>query len=117
MVTATDRAHGQGMDGSVDASSQGRRAGGGHVRRNVAALASAPARARRELRPLEASQVRAFLAATASERPGPMYTVAVSTGLRLGELLALRWCDVDEDAATLTVRHTLDRTNRDLVEP
>ncbi|MEM6785252.1 MAG: site-specific integrase [Bacteroidota bacterium] len=36
----------------------------------------------------------------------PLVTVAVYTGLRLGELVALRWRDVDLHARTLVVRHT-----------
>jgi integrase len=42
----------------------------------------------------------------------PILRTAVSTGLRLGELLGLRWCDVDLDGAVLHVRSqwTLTRT-------
>jgi integrase len=36
--------------------------------------------------------------------------LAVTTGLRLGEILGLRWCDVDMDAGTLTVRQALEET-------
>lgn len=89
----------------------------GLVRRNVAALASAPPRVSRELHPLSAEQVRSFLAATAGDRHGPLFTVAVATGLRLGELLALRWADIDDVNGTLAVRHTLDRSTGELAEP
>jgi integrase len=37
--------------------------------------------------------------------------------LRQGELLALRWRDIDLEAGTLTVRHTLQRFSRELAEP
>jgi integrase len=37
-------------------------------------------------------------------------TVAATTGLRRGELLALRWSDVDLDAATIMVRRALEET-------
>src|SRR5690606_28491925 len=36
--------------------------------------------------------------------------VAVTTGLRRGELLALRWRDLDFDSGTLTVRQSLEQT-------
>src|SRR5262249_32866691 len=36
-----------------------------------------------------------------------LYVVAITTGMRLGELLALRWSDVDLAAAHLQVRSTL----------
>lgn len=39
----------------------------------------------------------------------PMVTLALKTGLRLGELLALRWDDVDLVAGQLVVRHAVAR--------
>ena len=36
------------------------------------------------------------------------YVVAIHTGLRRGELLGLKWADVDLDAYTLTIRRSLD---------
>jgi integrase len=36
--------------------------------------------------------------------------LAVTTGMRRGEVLALRWCDVDLDRATLSVTQTLEKT-------
>lgn len=44
-----------------------------------------------------------------------LYLLAVTTGMRQGELLGLRWEDVDGDR--LTVRHTLSRQTRSLGEP
>ena len=40
--------------------------------------------------------------------------VAVSTGLRLGEILALKWSDVDLKKGTLIVRHTLEEVGTTL---
>jgi integrase len=56
------------------------------------------------------------MAATAGHRLGPLYVVAISTGLRQGELLGLRWQDVSDDYGAVTVRHTLDGTG-ELAEP
>ena len=81
----------------------------GRALRNVATLVDAPAQPRHELRPLTAEQVRTFLGATADSRLGPLYVVAIGTGLRQGELLGLRWQDVTEDYGTLTVSHTLTK--------
>jgi len=53
-------------------------------------------------------------------RPGnvydytPIITVAVYTGMRIGELLGLRWQNVDLKTATIHVRHQLSRTTRSL---
>jgi len=44
------------------------------------------------------------------DRFEPLYVVAVHCGLREGELLGLRWEDVDLDAGTLAVRRTLSET-------
>ena len=37
-------------------------------------------------------------------------TLTVNTGLRRSEMLALRWCDVNLDAATLTVCRSIEET-------
>ena len=95
----------------------GRALKSGRVVRNVATLVDPPARNRREPKPLTAEQARALLSATADDRLGPLWAVAIATGLRQGELLALRWQDVDFEGATLTVRHTLHRGTRELAEP
>jgi integrase len=51
-------------------------------------------------------EVMALVAAAASDQEGALYLTAAFTGLRLGELLALRWEDVDFVAATIRVRRT-----------
>jgi integrase len=47
----------------------------------------------------------------------PIITVAIYTGLRLGELLGLRWQDVDLENGVIHVRHQLCRETRTLVAP
>ena len=79
----------------------------GLVGRNVAALARPPRAERREMRALTAGEVRSLLDATVDDRLGPLYALAVSTGMRQGELLGLRWEDVDLDAGQLTIRYAL----------
>jgi integrase len=70
--------------------------------------ASAPGE---EIRPLNSVQCCAFLEASRGERLEALYVLAVHCGLREGELLALRWEDVDLEVANpvLLVRHTLTR--------
>lgn len=48
-----------------------------------------------------------FLAAAKDNRLYALYVLAVTTGLRRGEMLALRWQDIDLKAGTLAVRRTL----------
>jgi integrase len=79
----------------------------GAIPRNVARLARPPRVERPDLAVLTASDVQALLAATTDDNDGPLYAVAVASGLRQGELLGLTWDDVDTDAGQLTVRRAL----------
>lgn len=88
----------------------------GKVHRNVATLIDPPARVRREIVPMSADEARLFLSSMAGMRREVLYRLAIATGLRQGELLGLRWQDLDMDATTLTVRHTLSMTG-ELGEP
>ncbi len=64
-----------------------------------------------EIGPLNSSECSAFLEASRGERLEALYILAVHCGLREGELLALRWEDVDLEAAkpALLVRRTITR--------
>ncbi len=79
----------------------------GLVGRNAAADAAPPYVAHRPVAYLAAADVRRLLDGTRDDRLGPLYALAVTTGLRLGELLGLAWADIDEAAGTLTVRRSL----------
>lgn len=57
-------------------------------------------------------QTRSFLDAAVGERLEGLYVLAVTTGLRQGELLALRWADVDLERASLHVRQSVQRIGR-----
>ena len=84
------------------------------VPRNVAALVEKPKPiARREGAVLSPPQARAFVAACASHRLEALFVVAITFGLREGELLGLRWCAVDLDRGTLLVDHQLQRLPRE----
>jgi integrase len=92
----------------------------GIVPRNAADV-KAPRPTPEEMRPLSEDEARAFLDAArqSGERFEALYVLAISTGLRRGELLGLRWDDVDLERGTLRVgralvrdggRHTLGET-------
>ena len=83
----------------------------GFVPRNVARLTLPPKVERHELSPLTPDQARAFLDEIANDRLSAVYVIALSMGLRQGEILALRWGDIDFENETLTVRATLQRHN------
>jgi len=82
----------------------------GLVPRNVALMVKKPRARRIEMRCWDPEQTRTFLEAARSDRLYALYVVALSTGLREGELLALRWRDVTLPASgdgSLRVQHTL----------
>ena len=70
----------------------------------------APRPVRKEIKPLTQEQAQAFLDAARGDRFEALYIVALHCGLRQGELLGLRWKDVDIDAGTLQVRRTLSQS-------
>ena len=83
----------------------------GLAARNVAALARPPRVTRHELRVLSADETRRLLDGTVDDEFGPIYALAATTGMRQGELLGLRWPDVElsGSAPSLTVRRSLAR--------
>jgi integrase len=68
----------------------------------------------KEARALSLTQVRALLAQARGERNEAIYMVASHTGLRKGELLGLKWTDLDLDGGTLSVRRSLKVTDHGL---
>lgn len=89
----------------------------GKVLRNVATLLDPPAKVRREPKPLSRAQLAVLLSGIRGDRLEALYVAACGTGLRQGELLGLRWQDVDLERGELAVRHTLQRGTRSLAEP
>jgi integrase len=79
------------------------------ISRNVAKAAKPPALGRNERRALTPDDARHLLIAMKGKRFEPLFVVALSTGLRRGELLGLHWSDVDALRGTLFVRQTLQR--------
>jgi integrase len=73
----------------------------GVVARNVAGLVDAPRVKSRELEILAPEQLKTVLASLRSPELRTIADVALGTGLRRGELLAVRWQDVDLDTGTL----------------
>lgn len=66
-----------------------------------------------EPRTLSPKEARAFLRAAQDDRYEALFVVALTTGLRRGEILALRWADVGFEAGTLSVNRQVQRKRRD----
>ena len=79
----------------------------GLIPRNATEAVKAPQVRREEMRPLSAEQVKVLLEVARGDRLEALYVLAIHTGLRQGELLGLKWEDVDLESGTLRVRRTL----------
>ena len=79
------------------------------VFRNVAGAVELPKGKKKKIMPMQKQDVRRFLEAAQGNRYYPAFILEMATGLRRGELLALRWKDIDLDKGTLTVNRTLTR--------
>ncbi len=83
------------------------------VSRNAAALTPAPQHKARDIKPLTPDEARKLVTAVSGHRLEALIIVALGLGLRRGEVLALRWDDVDLTAGVLSVRRTLERAGGD----
>ena len=77
--------------------------------RNVAKQVQVPSGPPRRYEPLTLTEAHAFLAETRRFLHGEVYELALRTGMRRGEILGLRWTDIDFETNTLTIRRTVQR--------
>ena len=83
----------------------------GLVQRNVARLMDPPCHgAAPEQRCWNEHQLRQFLHVAMTHRLGPAIWLAAMTGMRRGEVLGLRWTDIDLETATLSIRRSVSCT-------
>jgi integrase len=87
----------------------------GTLTRNVAALTRAPKAKRKEGRTLMPDEAKRLLAALQEHRLGTLFTLMLSTGMRRGEALGLRWEDVDLNAGVVVIRRQLQRVCGELI--
>ena len=64
---------------------------------------------RREVVPLQLDQLGKLFSECEKHRLGDIVPLAIMTGLRLGELLALEWSDINIAEGVLSVRKTLEQ--------
>ncbi|MCL4552527.1 MAG: site-specific integrase [Candidatus Marsarchaeota archaeon] len=86
----------------------------GSVTRNVASLTRPPKAARKEGRTLTPEQARHLLHTLKGHRNETLYALMLSTGLRRGEALGLRWDDFNAKEGTVSIRRQLTRENGSL---
>ncbi|MHB9063497.1 MAG: tyrosine-type recombinase/integrase [Pirellulaceae bacterium] len=74
---------------------------------NPCSVVSAPRTPKHEITFLTPEQISVFLEASDRCRMFALYKLALGTGARLGEMLALTWKDINFEAGTVTFRRTL----------
>ena len=86
------------------------------IAHNPAEGCALPRVERNEMKTLTADQLSAFLQEAKNTGVFEMYYLELATGLRRGELLGLKWTDVDFHQGTITVRRQISRIDGKVVE-
>ncbi|WP_442803438.1 tyrosine-type recombinase/integrase [Streptomyces pseudogriseolus] len=86
------------------------------VTRNVASLVEPPRVKQREIRPWSLEETLTFLEAARKDPLYAAFVLAIAMGLRRGELVGLRWSDVDLDNRVLYIRHQTQRRRGELYD-
>jgi len=81
----------------------------GLIPRNVTEAVKVPQIKRKEIKALCAEETKRLLEGACEDRFEALYVLAVTTGLRQEELLALKWEDMDLERGVLRVQRTLTR--------
>jgi integrase len=84
------------------------------IPRNVATNIRLPKMRKKEIHPLNPGQAKAFLEAARGDRYEALYVLAIHYGLRRGELLGLKWSDLQGN--TLQVRRTMSEARVGRIE-
>ncbi len=79
---------------------------------NVCDNVAQPRAVKYESHPLSGEQAKHLLAAIKGDRLETLLILALVTGMRQGELLSLRWSEIDFQERSLWVRHTVNRAGR-----
>jgi integrase len=88
--------------------------------RNMADLAKAPPMRAKVMRTWSQEEANHFLDAAHGDRLEALWALALTTGMREGELLGLRWRDVDVEGREVHIQRALARgleRNRELAAP
>lgn len=73
------------------------------VNKNVASLVDSPTFEQRSLRVWNIDELQRFIHHAEKDDYYALFMLAISTGMRRGELLGLRWCDVDLNRCRLQI--------------
>jgi len=85
----------------------------GKIYKNVTEQVKPPRVRTPEMKTLDQAQAQRFLAAVRKDRLEALFVLALTTGMREGELLGLQWEDVNIPAGTVSIKGSLQRTKAD----
>lgn len=82
----------------------------GYIQKNYCKMVTLPKEDKiREIKVLSVLEQKQFIEAIRGHELEVLFLTALSTGLRLGEILGLKWNDIDFNNGTLTVNRTIQR--------
>lgn len=84
----------------------------GYIPANPADACILPRVEKPKIHPLDEEETKAFITAIKGHQFEILFTVALFTGMRLGELLGLSWDSVDFSAGTIIVKQQLQREKK-----
>lgn len=82
--------------------------------RNPASLVEAPKVSKKEVEVWNEDEIQRFLSAARDTRYYAAFLLALTTGMRQGEILGLRWKDIDEENRTISIIQTLSHKGQEL---
>ncbi len=86
------------------------------ITENTCKAVELPKVEKQEMQTIPAEQLQAFLTEAKVSGVYEMYYIELSTGLRRGELLGLKWPDIDWKNGIITVRRQVARVNGEITE-
>jgi integrase len=87
----------------------------GSLARNPADRAEPPRPRTPEMKVWDVAQLRKFLDQVAGDRLAPVWLLMATTGMRRGEVMGLRWADVDLEAGRVSIVQTHVIVNRKII--
>lgn len=84
--------------------------------RNPARVVIPPTTDKKPPKTFPSEEAKQFLEKVEDHRWYPIYVLAITTGIRQGEILGLHWEDVDLEKGSLSVRHTIQLLQGRIIE-
>lgn len=83
-----------------------------YIQKNIMSLVDKPSTNKKEIEVWSKKESRLFLQEAKSSRHYIAFLLALTTGMRQGEILGLRWKDIDFEKGTITIVQTLSHDGK-----